>query len=156
MRPVVRAALEILVAWARAIPLEKLGEFLEHREREIRILAFRLASFVAIDSDSRQALLRALGDADDGDSRGWRLSPWAAKRSPKPSPHWNSAWRARSLEEARLAACCACGHAAPGMAVVLDEQSASPNPATRWPPKKRWRAPGRLRSGSATGVLVPY
>ena len=35
----VRATLEILVAWARAIPLEELDEFLSHRERDIRILA---------------------------------------------------------------------------------------------------------------------
>ena len=65
----VRAALEILVAWERAIPLEKLCDFLEHRDREIRLLAFRLASFVAIDSDSRLALLRALVDADTGARR---------------------------------------------------------------------------------------
>ena len=49
----VRATLEILVAWARAIPLDELGEFLDHRDRDIRILAFRLACFVPVNSESR-------------------------------------------------------------------------------------------------------
>ena len=58
----VRATLEILVAWERAIPLEELREFLDHRDREIRVLALRLASFVTVDSESRLALMRSLHD----------------------------------------------------------------------------------------------
>ena len=38
-----RATLDILVAWERAIPIDDLREFLEHRDRDIRVLAFRLA-----------------------------------------------------------------------------------------------------------------
>src|ERR1039458_5647075 len=62
----IRATLEILVAWERAIPLEELCEFLEHRDGDIRVLAFRLACFVMVDLESRRALVRSLRDADAG------------------------------------------------------------------------------------------
>ncbi len=61
---VVRAALELLVAWERAIPLDELRELLESRDPEIRALAFRLAAFVTVNFESRLALIRALQDAD--------------------------------------------------------------------------------------------
>jgi HEAT repeat protein len=60
----VRAALEILVAWERAIPLDDVREFLEHYDRRIRVQAFRLAPLVAANFVTRLALVRALHDSD--------------------------------------------------------------------------------------------
>jgi HEAT repeat protein len=62
-RPV-RAALEILVAWERAVRLDELRQLLDHRDPEIRKLAFRLAAFVTVNFESRLALIRALEDRD--------------------------------------------------------------------------------------------
>ena len=60
----VRAALEIVTAWERAIPLEQLRRFLDHRDRDIRLLALRLAPMAAPDPESRQAIIGALDDND--------------------------------------------------------------------------------------------
>ena len=58
------AALEILAAWERAIPLENLGEFMDHRDARVRRLAFRLAAFLPVDMEGRLTLVRALHDPD--------------------------------------------------------------------------------------------
>jgi hypothetical protein len=63
--PRIRAVLEILVAWERAMPLEDVREFLDHRDRGIRVLAFRLVPLVAANFVTRLALVRALNDADE-------------------------------------------------------------------------------------------
>jgi HEAT repeat protein len=125
----VRATLEILVAWERAIPLEKLCHFLEHDDREIRLLAFRLASFVAIDSDSRQALLRALLDSDGGARR---LAIVAAGRQKitEAVPALELCLESGGLEEARLAASALAAMPPQGWR-VLHEQCASSNPSTQ-------------------------
>ena len=125
----VRAALEILVAWERAIPLEKLCDFLEHRDREIRLLAFRLASFVAIDADSRPALLRALADADAG-ARRLAIVAVGRQKITEAIPALELCLESGSLEEARLAASALAAMPPEGWR-VLDEQTASPNASTK-------------------------
>ena len=58
------AALEISMAWERALPLADLHELLDHRNREIRMAALRLAPFVALSEANRTGILRALTDTD--------------------------------------------------------------------------------------------
>jgi hypothetical protein len=60
----VRGVLEILVAWERAIPLQDLRPLLEHRERDIRVMAFRLAPLVPPDRDSRTSIVQGLNAED--------------------------------------------------------------------------------------------
>jgi hypothetical protein len=62
----VKAALEIVTGWGRAIPLERMTEFLDHRDAEIRLLALKLAAVAAPDAGSRAGILRALNDEVDG------------------------------------------------------------------------------------------
>ncbi len=125
----VRATLEILVAWERAIPLEKLCDFLEHRDREIRLLAFRLASFVAIDPDSRRALLRALVDADAG-ARRLAIVAVGRQKITEAVPALELCLESGGLEEARLTASALAAMPPEGWR-VLEQQSSSANPSTR-------------------------
>ena len=125
----VRATLEILVAWERAIPLEELGEFLEHRDRDIRMLAFRLASFVTVDSESRLALLRSLHDADAGDSRAGhhRRGPAEDDRSHTRTGTLSAArGPGRGAPRGRRAG----GHAAPGLARRSKNSAPAPTRST--------------------------
>lgn len=126
--PRVRATLEILVAWERAIPLEELREFLEHRDRDIRVLAFRLASFVSVDVESRLALVRSLHDAD-ARIRGLAIIAVGRQKMTEAIPELALCLRREGLEQAR--------HAADALAAMppqgwrtLKELSASPNPVT--------------------------
>ena len=58
------AALEILVAWERALSLSGLHDLLDHRDREIRIAALRLAPLVPLTSANQTDILRELTDKD--------------------------------------------------------------------------------------------
>jgi len=60
----VLAALDMLVAWERALPLLGLHELFEHRDRQIRIAALRLAPLVPLTPENRYAILRELTDTD--------------------------------------------------------------------------------------------
>ena len=124
----VRATLEILVAWERAIPLEELREFLEHRDRDIRVLAFRLASFVSFNFESRLALVRSLHDAD-AEIRGLAIIAVGRQKMTEAIPELALCLRREGLEQAR--------HAARALAALppagwraLEELSASSNPVT--------------------------
>ena len=126
--PRVRATLEILVAWERAIPLEELREFLEHRDRDIRVLAFRLASFVTVNLESRLALVRSLRDADAG-IRGLAIIAVGRQKMTEAIPELAFCLRREGLEQAR--------HAAGALAAMppqgwrtLEELSESSNPVT--------------------------
>jgi hypothetical protein len=57
-------ALEILVAWERALPLPHLAELMDHPDHQIRIQALRLAPLVPVEAPERAAILSALDDAD--------------------------------------------------------------------------------------------
>jgi hypothetical protein len=59
------AALQILLAWERALPLENLHRLLESHNREIRLEALRLAKLVPLSTENRSALLRFLREGDE-------------------------------------------------------------------------------------------
>lgn len=59
------AALEILTAWERAIPLEHLHRFLNGVDRGIRVAALRLAPLCPPDDATKRAIARALEDEDE-------------------------------------------------------------------------------------------
>ena len=139
----VRATLEILVAWERAIPLEKFGDFLEHRDREIRLLAFRLAAFVAIDSNGRLALLRALLDADT-EARRLAIVAVGRQKITDAVPALELCLESGGPEEARLAASALAAMPPQGWR-MLREQSASSNPFTKLAAEE---ALARARKGS--------
>jgi HEAT repeat protein len=124
----VRATLEILVAWERAIPLEELREFLEHRDRDIRVLAFRLASFASFNFESRLALVRSLHDPD-AEIRGLAIVAVGRQKMTEAIPELALCLRREGLEQARHAAA-ALGGMPPQGWRTLEELSASPNPVT--------------------------
>jgi HEAT repeat protein len=124
----VRATLEILVAWARAIPLEELSEFLDYRDRDIRILAFRLASFVTVNAGSRLALVRSMHDTDS-EIRGLAVIAVGRQRITEAITELVLVLQREGLDQAR--------HAAEALAAMppqgwrsLEELTASPNPVT--------------------------
>jgi hypothetical protein len=123
----VRATLEILVAWERAIPLEDVREFLESRDREIRVLALRLASFVTVDSESRLALMRSLEDRDAG-VRGLAIIAIGRQKMAEAIPELALCVQREGLEQARHAAAALAAMPPEGRR-MLEELSASPNPA---------------------------
>jgi hypothetical protein len=59
------AALQILIAWERALPLPDLHRLLESNNRDIRLEALRLAKLVPLTPENRSALLRFLREGDE-------------------------------------------------------------------------------------------
>jgi HEAT repeat protein len=123
-----RATLDILVAWERAIPVNDLREFLEHRDRDIRVLAFRLASFVTLDFESRLALLRSLNDTDAA-IRGLAIVAVGRQKMTQAIPELARCLRLEGLQQARQAAA-ALGDMQPQGWRTLEELSTNPNPVT--------------------------
>jgi hypothetical protein len=123
-----RAALEILVAWERAIPLDDLRELLEHRDRDIRVLAFRLASFVTLSFESRLALLRSLNDTDAA-IRGLAIVAVGRQKMVEAIPELALCLRREGLRQARNAAAALASMPPQGWR-TLEELSANPNPVT--------------------------
>jgi HEAT repeat protein len=139
----VRATLEILVAWERAIQLEDVREFLDSRDRDIRMLALRLASFITVDSESRLALMRALQDRDAG-VRELAIIAIGRQRMAEAIPELALCLQREGLEQAR--------HAANALAAMppegrrtLEELSASSNPAAALAARE---ALARVRTGA--------
>jgi HEAT repeat protein len=124
----VRATLEIVVAWERAIPLEELREFLEHRDRDIRVLAFQLASFVSVNFESRLALVRSLHDEDAG-IRGLAMIAVGRQKMAEAIPELALCLRREGLELARHAAAALAAMPPQGWR-TLEELSSNRNPAT--------------------------
>jgi len=62
------AALQILVAWERALPLADLHKLLESDQREVRLEALRLAKLVPLSMENRSALLRFLREGDEDEN----------------------------------------------------------------------------------------
>jgi hypothetical protein len=60
----VLAVLDILVAWERAIAIDNLSDLLDHRIKDVRIQALRLAPLVPLVPRTRAAIVRALTDDD--------------------------------------------------------------------------------------------
>ena len=123
-----RATLDILVAWERAIPIDDLREFLEHRDRDIRVLAFRLASFVSVNFDSRLALVRSLHDSDAG-IRGLAIIAVGRQKMVEAIPELALCLRREGLQQARQAAAALAAMPPQGWR-TLEELSMSPNPVT--------------------------
>ena len=123
-----RATLDILVAWERAIPLDDLREFLEHRERDIRVLAFRMASFVSLDFESRLALVRSLQDKDAA-IRGLAIVAVGRQKMTEAIPELARCLRCEGLQQARQAAA-ALGAMPPQGWRALEELSTHSNPVT--------------------------
>ncbi|PWT98901.1 MAG: hypothetical protein C5B51_28260 [Terriglobia bacterium] len=65
----VLAALELIIAWGRAIPLRDLHRLVDGGNRDIRILALRALPLVASSSENQAAVLRAIADEDREISR---------------------------------------------------------------------------------------
>jgi HEAT repeat protein len=59
------AALQILVAWERALPLPDLHKLLESNNRDVRLEALRLAKLVPLTAEIRSELLRFLREGDE-------------------------------------------------------------------------------------------
>jgi HEAT repeat protein len=59
------AALQILVAWERALPLQDLHKLMEADNRDVRLEALRLAKLVPLSAENRSALLRFLREGDE-------------------------------------------------------------------------------------------
>jgi HEAT repeat protein len=123
-----RATLDILVAWERAIPIDDLREFLEHRDRDIRVLAFRLASFVTLNFESRLALVRSLTDTDAG-IRGLAIVAVGRQKMTEAIPELARCLRCEGLQQARQAAA-ALGDMPPQGWRTLEELSTNSNPVT--------------------------
>jgi HEAT repeat protein len=62
------AALQILVAWERAIPLPNLHELLESGNRDVRLEALRLVPLVPLTPENRFSLLRTLREGDEDEN----------------------------------------------------------------------------------------
>lgn len=125
----VRAALEILAAWERAIPIEHLRRFLDHRDREIRVLALRLAPMAAPDPDSRAAICRSLDD-DDAEVRYLAIAAAGRLKLAEALPKLAVRLRQEPIEGARLAAE-ALLHIPPEGPMVLRELAAGEDRAAR-------------------------
>ncbi|MEO8371288.1 MAG: HEAT repeat domain-containing protein [Candidatus Solibacter sp.] len=123
-----RASLEILVAWERAIEFEDIRDFLEHRDREVRILAFRMAGFTTVNARSRHALVRCMKDPDLV-IRALAITSVGRQKMTEAIPELARCLRCEALEEARLAAA-ALAEMPPLGWRTLEELSASNNSAT--------------------------
>jgi len=124
----VRAALEILVAWERAIALEDIRDFLENRDREVRILAFRMAAFTTVNAQSRLALVRCMNDPDLM-IRAMAIAAVGRQKMTEAIPELARCLRREALEEARLAASALADMPPLGWR-TLEELSVSDNPPT--------------------------
>jgi hypothetical protein len=120
--PRVRAALEVLVSWERAMPIEDVREFLDHRDRGIRVLAFRLVPLVPANLDTRRALIRALNE-DDTEIRTLAVVAVGRLKMTETKPELARCMRDGDLSLARHAA--AALRAMPGGPETLQDLSTS-------------------------------
>ena len=137
------AALEILAAWERAVPMENLGELMEHHDRKVRVLAFRLAAFLPVDLESRRTVVRGLQNSDR-EIRALAIIAMGRQKMKEWLPELAASLRREDLELARHAA-----HALAAMPpegwLTLEELSESPNEATALASSE---ALARLRTGA--------
>jgi HEAT repeat protein len=108
--------------------VDDLRELLEHRDREIRVLAFRLASFVTLDFESRLALLRSLND-EDAAIRGLAIVAVGRQKMTQAIPELARCLRLEGLQQARQAAA-ALGDMPPDGWRALEELSTNSNLVT--------------------------
>jgi HEAT repeat protein len=123
----IRALLEVLVGWERAIPLQNLGEFLNHPDRDIRILALQLAPLVALALEDRLAIIRALDD-EDADVRTLAVATAGRLKMEEAVPELVRCLLRGPVGPARQAAAALAAMPPPGWR-VLEELSANAVPA---------------------------
>ncbi|HLK69067.1 MAG TPA: HEAT repeat domain-containing protein [Bryobacteraceae bacterium] len=124
----VLAVLDILVAWERAIAIDNLHDLLDHRSKDIRIQALRLAPLVPLVPDSRAAIVRALADGDPEISTAAALSA-GRLQIVEALPLLARMLRLAPAELARTAAA-ALAEMPPRGWQALEELSANSNPVT--------------------------
>jgi hypothetical protein len=124
------AALQILVGWERALPLDNLHRLLERGSHEVRLEALRMAPLVPLSPENRSVILRLLREGDQEEST---LAALTAGRL--------------RLQEAMpaLARCVRTGTAELGRiaAVALAEM-----------PPKGWQTLQEIAGGSDTSALI--
>jgi hypothetical protein len=124
----VLAVLDVLVAWERAIAIDNLRDLLEHRVKDIRIQALRLAPLVPLVPENRGAIVRALTDTDPEISTAAALSAGRLQIA-EALPLLARMLRLAPAELARTAAA-ALAEMPPRGWQALEELSASANPVT--------------------------
>ncbi len=122
------AVLDMLVAWERAIAINNLPDLLEHRGRDIRVQALRLAPMIPLVPENRAAIVRALADEDPEVSTAAALSAGRLQIS-EALPLLARLLRLAPAELARTAAS-ALAEMPPRGWQTLEELSASENPVT--------------------------
>lgn len=124
----VLGALDILVAWERAIAIDNLRDLLDHRVKDIRIQALKLAPLVPLTPEIRTAIVRALTDTDPEISTAAALSAGRLQIE-EALPLLARMLRLAPAELARTAAS-ALAEMPPRGWQALEELSASANPVT--------------------------
>ena len=124
----VLGALDILVAWERAIPIDNLRDLLEHSVKDIRIQALRLAPLVPLVPENRAAIVHSLTDTDPEISTAAALSAGRLQIA-EALPLLARMLRLAPAELARTAAA-ALAEMPPRGWQALEELSANSNPVT--------------------------
>lgn len=121
------AVLQMLVAWERALPLAGLHVLLDHRDREIRVAALRLAPLVPLTPENQNAILRELTDPDSEVSTAAALTA-GRLRLQEAMPSLARCVRTGTAELARMAASAMAAMPPRGWE-TLEELAGGPNPA---------------------------
>ena len=122
------AALEMLVAWERAVPIPDLGRLILHNDRRIRIQALRLAPLVPLEEDDYGAIIRMLV-GDDPDAAVEAARALGRVHFEGALPGLARALRSGNALLARTAADAMAQMPPKGWA-TLEEMTTSPNPIT--------------------------
>ena len=124
------AALQIVVAWERALPLGDVHKLLESGNHEVRLEALRLAPLVPVSAENRSAILRQLREGDQEESTMAALAA-GRLRLQEAMPYLARCLRLGTAELARIAA------------GALAEM-----------PPKGWQTLQEIASGSDTSALI--
>lgn len=126
--PRIRAALQMILAWERSLPMAGTDRLLESEDRQIRILALQLVPLVPDEVEVQKGIIRALADPDP------EIASYGAKAAGRLRLESAIANLARCLrgeqpDVARLAAAALAGMPIRGWP-ALQELASNPNPMT--------------------------
>jgi hypothetical protein len=124
----VLAVLDMALAWECALPLEDLAGVIEHRDREVRLRALRLAPVTALSAGGRSAIVRTLAD-DDAELRTAAAGAAARLKLADALPGLALSVRRGPAEPAEAAAA-ALAEMPPRGWTVLKELASNTDPAT--------------------------
>jgi len=124
------AALQIVAAWERALPLANLHELLNSKHQEVRLEALRLAPLVPLSAENRSAILRLLREGGPEESTLAALEA-GRLRLQEAMPYLARCLRVGTAEMARIAA------------TALAEM-----------PPKGWQTLQEVAAGSDTAALI--